>query len=53
MKNIKDFINTFKIFVIRPFCKHSQVDVASCPFTGKTYTDCLRCFKRLSVEVTK
>ena len=36
---IKDIINYF----ICKIKKHDMVDAGSCPFTGKTYSGCLRC----------
>jgi hypothetical protein len=53
MKVIKNFINISTIIVKQRFCKHADLESSSCPFTGRTYTDCLKCFKRLNVEVTK
>ena len=53
MKIFKDFINISRIIAKQKFCKHVNFESSACPFTGKTYTDCLRCFKRLNVEVTK
>lgn len=53
MKVFKDFINISKTMVKQKFCKHVNLESSSCPFTGRTYTDCLKCFKRLNVEVTK
>jgi len=52
MKIIKHFIDVAKALTQRLFCKHKESSISSCPFTGKTYTNCLRCFKRLKVEVT-
>lgn len=49
MKMIK---NLFYIAYLIPkqfFCKHVKTYTASCPYTRKAYTDCARCFKRLSV----
>jgi hypothetical protein len=53
MKNIKNFISLGKTFTQGLFCKHLESFASSCPFTGRTYTDCSKCFKRLNVEVTK
>ena len=52
MKVFKDFINISKTIVQQKFCKHVNLESSSCPFTGRTYTDCSKCFKRLNVEVT-
>ena len=53
MKIIKHFIDITKAFTQRIFCKHLESSISSCPFTGKTYTNCLKCFKRLGSEETK
>lgn len=53
MKNIKYFIGIAGASIKQKFCKHSELDKSSCPFTGRTYTTCIKCFKRLNVEVTK
>jgi 4-hydroxy-3-methylbut-2-en-1-yl diphosphate synthase IspG/GcpE len=53
MKVFKDFISISKTIVQQKFCNHVNLESSSCPFTGRTYTDCLKCFKRLNVEVTK
>jgi len=53
MKVFKDLINISKTIVKQKSCKHVDLESSSCPFTGRTYTDCLKCFKRLNVEVTK
>ena len=53
MKIIKHFINVTKAFTLRLFCKHLESSISSCPFTGKTYTTCIKCFKRLKSEITK
>jgi hypothetical protein len=52
MKIIKHFIDFTKTLTLSLFCKHTESSVSSCPFTGRTYTDCSKCFKRLNVEVT-
>ena len=52
MRTIKHFIDVTKALTLSLFCKHIESSVSSCPFTGRTYTDCLKCFKRLNVEVT-
>lgn len=33
-------------------CKHEAYYEASCPYTGKTYTGCKKCLKRLGVRET-
>jgi len=53
MKIIKHFADVTKAFIKSIFCKHLESSISSCPFTGRTYTTCLKCFKRLNVEVTK
>ena len=53
MKIFKNFTNILKIVIQQKVCKHLDFNTSACPFTGKTYTDCLKCFKRLNVEVTK
>jgi hypothetical protein len=40
-----------KLFA-KMFCRHTTQAKSSCPFTGKTYTMCEKCLKRLKVEVT-
>jgi hypothetical protein len=53
MKIIKHFVDVAKALTQRLFCKHKEYSISSCPFTGITYTNCLKCFKRLKEEVTK
>ena len=53
MKIIKHFIDVTKALILSLFCKHIESSASSCPFTGRTYTDCLKCFKRLGSEETK
>jgi hypothetical protein len=53
MKIIKYFVDVAKELTQKRFCKHTDSSISSCPFTGRTYTTCLNCFKRLNVEVTK
>jgi 4-hydroxy-3-methylbut-2-en-1-yl diphosphate synthase IspG/GcpE len=53
MRIIKHFVDVAKALTQRLFCKHTESSISSCPFTGRTYTTCLKCFKRLNVEVTK
>ena len=46
MKVLKHFwwVLTHKIKAFN--CKHVNTDVASCPYTGLTYTTCTRCLAR-------
>ena len=37
---------------IRLTCKHEESHKASCPFTGMTYINCVKCWKRLGVVPT-
>ena len=53
MKIINHFIDVAKAMSQRLFCKHLESSISSCPFTGRTYTTCLKCFKRLNTEVTQ
>jgi hypothetical protein len=53
MKIVKHFIDVAKALTQRLFCKHPESSISSCPFTGKTYTTCLKCFKKLNEEETK
>jgi hypothetical protein len=53
MKIFKHLFDVSVALTQRLFCKHVDFSISSCPFTGKTYTTCLRCFKRLNVEVTQ
>jgi len=53
MRIIKHFLDVAKALTQRAFCKHLDSSISSCPFTGITYTTCLKCLKRLNVEVTK
>jgi hypothetical protein len=53
MKTVKEFFNIAKVFKQRLFCKHKESSISSCPFTGKTYTVCLKCLKKLKSEITK
>jgi hypothetical protein len=52
MKIIKHFIKVLGYYSNRLFCKHTDNRVASCPFTGYTYTTCNRCAKRLNIVRT-
>lgn len=42
-------LNSIKIKLKQKFCDHSQTVKSSCPYTMKTYTNCVNCEKRLSV----
>ena len=53
MKIIKHFAKVAKMQFIRLTCKHTEDHVASCPFTGMTYINCVKCWKRLGVVPTK
>jgi hypothetical protein len=53
MRIIKHFIDITKALTQRTFCKHLESSISSCPYTGRTYTNCLKCFKRLGSEETK
>jgi hypothetical protein len=53
MKMIKNIIEIGTKMKQRFFCKHLESSISSCPFTEKTYTTCLNCFKKINVEVTK
>lgn len=52
MKVLKHFwwVATHKAKAIG--CKHRLAETASCPYTGLTYTTCIRCLKRIRVEKT-
>ena len=52
MKYIKHFAKVATWMVKRTFCKHKSARVASCPFTGMTYTTCESCGKRMDVRRT-
>jgi hypothetical protein len=45
--NIKYFIKTLKEVVKQIICKHEETYDASCPFTMRTYTSCIKCSKRI------
>ena len=45
---MKKIINLFKFYT----CKHTSTTSVSCPFTGNTYTDCLRCGARKTSKTT-
>jgi hypothetical protein len=49
---ISHFVNVFKKKLEAINCKHEVSYEASCPYTGKTYTGCQKCLKRLGVRET-
>jgi len=53
MNKIKHFMYFGKLKFKQMTCKHLDSSISSCPFTERTYTTCLLCFKQLNVEVTK
>jgi 4-hydroxy-3-methylbut-2-en-1-yl diphosphate synthase IspG/GcpE len=53
MRIINHFVDVARAMTQRMFCKHLESSISSCPFTGRTYTTCLNCFKRLNEEITK
>ena len=52
MRVLKHFIKVTRYQFIRITCKHTDSYDASCPFTGKTYTLCVKCAKRLFIKDT-
>jgi hypothetical protein len=52
-KIVKHMVKMTKAFAVRAFCRHAENQKGSCPFTGRTYTVCVKCKKRLAVEITK
>lgn len=42
-------LNKLKVYFIQKRCKHYESIDSECPFTMKTYTNCLSCGKRLKV----
>lgn len=52
MRIIKHFYNVLRGMIRSITCKHKDFRVASCPFTGYTYTTCNNCMKRLRIEAT-
>jgi len=34
------------------FCKHKEIEKSSCPFTGNTYSICVKCNKITYTEKT-
>lgn len=54
MKIIKHFIKITKFYFNRITCKHKNgTTQASCPFTNKTYTYCIKCGYRMSAVETQ
>jgi len=49
MKIFNSFVYITYSIIKQFFCKHINTYTASCPYTRKAYTDCVRCLKRLSV----
>lgn len=39
--------NSLKLSLKQKLCKHLETVDSSCPFTMKTYTNCISCGKRL------
>lgn len=52
MNIIKHLLKVFIMLIKQTYCKHQNSYSASCPVTGKTYTTCQDCWKRLKVENT-
>lgn len=52
MKYVKHFAKVAKYYINRIGCKHLDTRVASCPFTGYTYTTCSKCGQRIKMEKT-
>ena len=52
MRYIKHFYKVAIWTIKRNFCKHQSTRIASCPFTGMTYTTCENCGKRMDVRRT-
>lgn len=52
MRVLKHFIKVAKMRMIMITCKHEATHEASCPFTGMTYINCVKCWKRLGVVPT-
>ena len=44
---IKTFIQATQELVKQYLCRHSKTQDASCPFTMRTYTNCIKCNKRI------
>lgn len=53
MNIIEHLFKVAKSYLARITCKHSEVHVGSCPFTGYTYTICNNCMKYIDVKVTE
>jgi hypothetical protein len=52
MKIIKHFYRVLKMWIVSITCRHDKSHEASCPFTGMTYINCVKCWKRLGVVPT-
>jgi hypothetical protein len=52
MRILKHFVKVAKMQWIRLSCNHEESHEASCPFTGMTYINCIKCWKRLGVVPT-
>jgi len=52
MKVIRHFAKVAKMQYVRLSCEHKDSHEASCPFTGLTYINCVKCWKRLGVKAT-
>lgn len=52
MRVIKHFYEVFRRMLLQATCKHESSHEASCPFTGMTYINCVKCWKRLGVVPT-
>jgi hypothetical protein len=53
MRFVKHFYKVFIGAIKSLTCKHINFKVASCPFTGYTYTTCNDCMKRLQIKPTE
>jgi uncharacterized metal-binding protein YceD (DUF177 family) len=52
MKFAKHLLYVLSSYARKFSCKHEDLYIASCPFTGMTYTTCERCLTRMKVEKT-
>ena len=52
MRILKHFYKVARGMLLSLTCKHVDFRVASCPFTGYTYTTCNKCMTRLKIEQT-
>ena len=54
MKRLATHIaHVVKSLLLRIWCKHGDTRIASCPFTGFTYTTCTRCMKTFANKHNK